>query len=120
MSKINVELMRKTRDWMNAHPEYHDQTTWHCGTSHCFFGIAEILHLRQNPSEVFHGDDKKTYEFARKALGLTIWQADYLSCVSRTIDEINKAVDAWTDPKPLSTNKEIFALSPLVGATPYV
>ncbi len=45
---INVDLMRKTFEYIEAHPEEHDQGTWashdpDCGTTRCFAGTA--LHL---------------------------------------------------------------------------
>jgi hypothetical protein len=27
-------------------PEYHDQTNWHCGTSHCFAGTSQLIARR--------------------------------------------------------------------------
>jgi hypothetical protein len=109
---INVELINQTKDWMNAHPEHHDQMLWHCGTSHCFFGIAEMLSKGKSPSECFLGNSDNTYEFSKSALGLTEAQACYLCSKQRTIDEINEAVEAWTNPNFMSSNKVILALSP--------
>lgn len=40
---VNVELLQKTLDTIKANPQHWDQKTWHCGTSHCFAGFAELI-----------------------------------------------------------------------------
>lgn len=40
---VNVELLQKTLDTIKANPQHWDQTKWHCGTSHCFAGLAELI-----------------------------------------------------------------------------
>src|SRR4051812_40565249 len=39
----NKELLQRTIDYIEAHPEEWDQTEWRCGTSMCFAGHAAIL-----------------------------------------------------------------------------
>ena len=40
---VNVELLQKTLDTIKANPEHWNQYHWHCGTSHCFAGFAELI-----------------------------------------------------------------------------
>lgn len=40
---VNVELLQKTLDTIKANPQHWNQRHWHCGTSHCFAGFAELL-----------------------------------------------------------------------------
>lgn len=40
---INKELLQKTLDTIKANPQHWKQDTWHCGTSHCFAGFAELI-----------------------------------------------------------------------------
>jgi len=38
------------------HPETHDQTTWHCGTKHCFGGHIQIMGGRECDSDCVERD----------------------------------------------------------------
>ena len=40
---VNVELLQKTLDAIKANPQHWNQQSWHCGTSHCFAGLAELI-----------------------------------------------------------------------------
>lgn len=40
---VNVGLLQKTLDTIKANPQHWNQKTWHCGTSHCFAGFAELI-----------------------------------------------------------------------------
>lgn len=37
--------------WIEAHPEHWNQEAWHCGTSHCYAGVAEMMRLNLDPRE---------------------------------------------------------------------
>lgn len=41
--RINVPLLQKTMDHIEAHPEEWDQANWFCGTKACFAGHAVLL-----------------------------------------------------------------------------
>jgi hypothetical protein len=38
--RVNVPLLRKTLEHIEAHPQEWDQAHWHCGTGMCFAGTA--------------------------------------------------------------------------------
>jgi len=42
---VNVELLQKTLETIKANPDHWKQQQWHCGTSHCFAGFAELLYF---------------------------------------------------------------------------
>jgi hypothetical protein len=47
----NAIHLQATLDAVLAHPEHWRQDSWHCGTSHCFAGFAEMIRLAENPTE---------------------------------------------------------------------
>ena len=65
---------------ITENPACWDQTEWHCGTTHCFAGWAQILSGRQ-------ADGSTTRRDARKWLELTLAEADYLFDAKRTIKD---------------------------------
>lgn len=48
---MNKERCEQVLQWIEAHPEHWNQEVWHCGTSHCFAGIAEMMRMELDPSE---------------------------------------------------------------------
>lgn len=79
---VNVELLQKTLDAIKANPQHWEQSVWHCGTSHCFAGFAELIDrglpidthediLRDEP-EFFcpYDSDWNTSSHATELLGL--------------------------------------------------
>lgn len=40
---LNVNLLQRTLDFIEEHPDKHDQEHWRCGTSACFAGWAVTL-----------------------------------------------------------------------------
>lgn len=44
-------LAYATLDWIKANPGHWDQMYWHCGTSHCFAGVAEMLGAGLDPTQ---------------------------------------------------------------------
>jgi hypothetical protein len=47
----NAIHLQATLDAVLANPKHWKQTRWHCGTSHCFAGFAEMIRLGENPKE---------------------------------------------------------------------
>lgn len=39
---MNIKLLRKIVAHIKANPEHWQQSAWHCGTSHCVAGFAEL------------------------------------------------------------------------------
>jgi hypothetical protein len=111
MQEINAPLLTETMTWINTNPSHHNQSSWHCGTSHCFFGVAEMLGTKLSPFECFVGADK-TFENAKKLLNLTDAQASYISKGSLSRGQLNEIVKTWTIPDFISSDKIAIALSP--------
>jgi hypothetical protein len=90
-----------------TNPQHWNQKHWHCGTSHCFagfaqlrargleFGIAagtEALHvLCETDGHVKHRDISVSDD-AMKYLGLTIKQADALFCATNKLEDIVEVI----------------------------
>ena len=47
----NAVHLQATLDAVLANPKHWRQGSWHCGTSHCFAGFAEMIRLAENPTE---------------------------------------------------------------------
>lgn len=120
---LNVPLLRKTMEHIEAHPEEHDQCWWarreDCGTTYCFAGWAVML---GDPSAVPQyaylpgvGERKSRYEAncltdgrsiawtAQCLLGLDGDEARRLFLVCDTVEELRVAVDeliAAAEPVP--------------------
>jgi hypothetical protein len=47
----NQANLEATLAAIESHPDHWDQSSWHCGTSHCFAGFAEMLRLGRSPVE---------------------------------------------------------------------
>lgn len=45
------DLAYATLDWIKANPQHWNQRYWHCGTSHCFAGTAEMLGAGLDPAQ---------------------------------------------------------------------
>ena len=96
----NVELLQKVMDYIEAHPEKHDQTDWFCGTAACFAGHAALMSgwtivtSQKNAGMVTNGDCIRYVPgVARDALGLTIAEADALFDESLTTPQLHVMVD---------------------------
>ena len=72
---------------IDANPSCWDQTSWHCGTAHCYAGHAQIMAGKP-------ADDDAARRDARQWLGLTRAQADYLFDPDRALEELRHGVDA--------------------------
>lgn len=46
---MNKERCEQVLQWIEAHPENWNQEAWHCGTTHCFAGVAEMMRMRIDP-----------------------------------------------------------------------
>ena len=68
---MNKENFQKVLDQITAHPETWDQTDWHCGTTHCFAGWAQLLSGQPENVETVRRD-------ARMFLDLSYAEADFL------------------------------------------
>lgn len=57
MAELNIELLEKTMQHIETHPEDWNQETWRCGTGMCFAGHAATLAGREWASENPDGDN---------------------------------------------------------------
>ena len=73
-----------------------------------------MVSLRLSPVSVFPGDKASTYENVTDLLRLNKSQASYLISSSRTLQELNKIVKAWTTADYTSCSSVVVALSPFV------
>ena len=93
---MNKELLQLTLDTIKQNPQHWDQTQWHCGTTHCFAGIAELLHKQQPIDNCISEEDidsSDVYNYAVEALGLTIYQADSLFSPVNTLEDLEHRVN---------------------------
>jgi len=104
---VNVKLLNDTLNAIKANPDHWEQSKWHCGTSHCLAGFAELLSLglpvdsneddlRDNLS-VYNENKSRwsTRENAIKALGLNDSldsDDDTLFAAYNTFPELEKMV----------------------------
>lgn len=101
---VNVELLQKTLDTIKANPQHWDQSKWHCGTSHCFAGFAELI-AKNIPIETDESilirderfydpkfNDWSTSEHATELLGISDNDAEELFASYRTLEDLEKMV----------------------------
>lgn len=101
---VNVELLQKTLDTIKANPQHWDQSKWHCGTSHCFAGFAELI-AKNIPIETDESilirderfydpkfNDWSTSEHATELLGISDNDAETLFASYRTLEDLEEMV----------------------------
>jgi len=73
---LNKQLLADVVNHIITHPETHNQERYHCGTSHCFAGLTQVL---------AHGPmDQYPYDVMEDAY--------YLFASERTVSEIHRRV----------------------------
>lgn len=72
---MNKKNLARVMNQIIEHPETWDQSNWHCGTSHCFAGWAQVM-SGKNPSDLSASDD------AREWLGLGYYDSKWLFAAS--------------------------------------
>lgn len=113
MPQKNVRLLNRTMDLIKMVPDKHNQGTWvsPCGSTMCYAGHAAVLdgaefdHKRYDRDADWHIDPETKKHvgywdedgisvgaYARKALGLTWDESDYLFDGDRTVEELEEAV----------------------------
>jgi hypothetical protein len=86
VSELNVPLLRKTMEYIEAHPQEWDQDEWvakgSCGTTMCFAGTAAYLmgavmdpRVDVSMCTLPDGSSKNIEWYAAEQLGLTVAQA---------------------------------------------
>ena len=78
---MNLENFNKVLAQIEANPSCWNQEDWHCGSSHCFGGWAQILSGKEANLETVRGD-------AREYLNISAVDANWLFRGTRTLEEI--------------------------------
>jgi hypothetical protein len=107
----NKELLQRTIDYIEAHPEEWDQAEWRCGTSMCFAGHAAILAGCEWRDETgpfvllpdmedkkyIYGDTARVDDAARFMLGLTSNEAMVLFAANNSLVALREMVQGLID-----------------------
>lgn len=89
---------------IERNPKHWDQTDWHCGTSHCFAGVAELqqfnLSIKTSARKFYSRRAREdptqyTTEVAQHWLGLEDEQAAWLFSSHRTLDDFRRVRQVW-------------------------
>lgn len=96
----NIALLNRVMDYIEGHPERHNQLAWigeDCGTVACFAGWTVLLHhgVTSYPQAQRYNDEHLPDE-ATLLLGLTEGQAAWMFDAARTREDLRRAVNAWT------------------------
>lgn len=101
---VNVELLTKTLETIKANPKHWNQSYWHCDTSHCFAGFAELLannipidtdeSVLENDERFYNArfDDWSTSKHATELLGISDNDAETLFASYRTLEDLEEMV----------------------------
>lgn len=94
------QMAIRARSWIESNPRHWDQTNYHCGSSHCFAGVVEMLADGLDPQgEYPESIDNCTVERARLSLNLNYWVAGILwFSPYLSLDNIQDLVRAYTAP----------------------
>lgn len=132
----NLPLLRKTMDFINEHPENHNQQTWvsPCGTQFCFAGHAAIIdgadfdpakagygwyidesgkHITDFEADDFYEQGKPyrhVADHAQEILGLTSAEKMYLFASHRTKESLNEAVTLMEQGAEFDEDEWMFVL----------
>ncbi len=115
----NENLLKLTMLYIKTFPEKHDQGDWvnPCDSTMCFAGHAAVLAGATFKNKIYREEDEwlvdpitgkhkdwnydgdRVYiqEFARKQLGLSMAESDYLFHQNRTKEQLEKAVEMLAD-----------------------
>jgi hypothetical protein len=83
---INYAALQRIFDRIDANPDFWHQEKWHCDTSHCLGGLAQLdAGLDEHAS--------LARQQARVHLGFTRAEADYYFAPERTLEELKAALE---------------------------
>jgi uncharacterized protein YjbI with pentapeptide repeats len=78
LEQIYKDRLLQTLDDVKAYPEHHNQRKWHCGTSHCFAGFADLRAF--NRANISMEDLLKTH-----------FEYDQLNCIDHSYFGLTKS-----------------------------
>ncbi len=81
----NLENIKLVLDHIENNPECWQQTNWHCGTSHCFAGWAQVLSGKEENDATVRRDARMFFGFNRQ-------EADYYFHGDRKLEELKTAL----------------------------
>lgn len=94
---MNIQRFNQVLAMIEANPAHWNQQFWHCNSSHCFAGFAELECLKLQPRHTIcdvvaarveaANTAAKTWQVAIDYLELTEEQADWLFLPYRTLDD---------------------------------
>ena len=94
---MNKERLAKVMNQILENPETWDQTKWHCGSSHCFAGWAQVMSGKEE-------DDATAGKDAQEWLGIDDDSALYLFDGGRDLIELFEHVSELVNGRlPLIT-----------------
>ena len=93
----NLDNCKLVLAQIENHPETWNQGTWHCGSSHCFAGWAQILSGNLANNNTVRRD-------ARIFLGLSLREANYYFSSSRTLDELKTILEPFYNSEGFNPN----------------
>lgn len=96
---MNLDNFKLVLDHIKSNPTCWVQTYWHCGTSHCFAGWAQILSGKAEDEDTARRD-------ARVFLDLPASEADYLFSGARKIADFEAALANPTGYNPTGYNRD--------------
>lgn len=116
---IRWDMFERVLSAIKANPENWYQRQWHCGTSHCFAGFAEILDLidrgrfkcaldqvlsvsyKESIDQLEVEELRPTFDIGRDVLNITAAQANWLFDTDRTLADFEKCLALRAIPEYL-------------------
>jgi len=102
---INKDILRQALKMIEDNPLHWDQSYLHCGTSHCFFGMVDLielkLHFNTGDKEVQADAIKKNVSLPRHETGLSNDLFEYMSYWENTLDDLRFYVKVVTSNLPM-------------------
>lgn len=104
----NRKILRQALQMVKDNPSHWDQTFWHCGTSHCFGGMIDLI-LVQLPIWATYEEIVKDNSFSNfnkmeiarfKAMGLSNIQYSAIICSLNSLDDLEFYVNLFCSYLP--------------------
>lgn len=106
---MNVQRLQDIIDYIKRHPEEWEQGLWHCGTTHCIAGFAQVARwrsigycdgqIREMIKDIIEDTDLYDQEAdvapdAREWLEITVYQGLNLFDAGNTLEYLQACADA--------------------------
>lgn len=87
---MNRKNFKIVLDQITNHPEGWTQTHWHCGTTHCFMGWAELFMNDISKIDYYGSPNVVNTESVCEWLGINMYQYNYLSHPFRSLKDFRR------------------------------